>query len=416
MGSFYYRTVISALLALVLLFCLSACGSQNSGEAASSEAASAKNPVGSFTEPASGALSKNSLPDDSGIQSLLAYSNTLALDYAERFRVFLYQGGYSLICLCDGTRFLVLPEGKTAPSGLPEDITVLKQPVENIYLAGSACMDMFIKMGALDSISLSGTDINKWYLPEAREAMADGRILYAGKYSIPDYELILSRGCSLAIENTMILHTPEVREQLVKTGIPVLIDHSSYEPHPLGRTEWVKLYGILTGHEKEAMEAFEQQKAAFKTAASGEKSGRSMAFFSIRPNGSVTVRKSSDYVPSMIQLAGGTYLPDSLDDGSITSTTTLQMEEFCRQAGNADCLIYNGTIEGEIRSINELLNKAPVLKIFPAIKNGHVWYTEQNLYQSSMESGLILSDFHKILMNPDSSGDDLQYLKKMKKD
>ena len=416
MGSFHSRTVISALLTLVLLFSFSACGSKESIEAASAEAAFSKESSGSFTDPVSGAPSGSTLPDNTDISSVLTYKDVLPLDYAERFCVSRYQDGYALICLCDNTRFLIVPEGQTEPSGLPEDVTILKRPIDNIYLAGSACMDMFIKMDALDCISLSGTEINKWYLPEAREAMASGSILYAGKYSIPDYELILSRGCSLAIENTMILHTPEVREQLIKTGIPVLIDHSSYESHPLGRTEWVKLYGILTGHEQEATQAFEQQKSAFEAAASGEKSGRSMAFFSIRPNGSVTVRKSSDYVPSMIHLAGGMYLPEGLDDGSITSTTTLQMEEFCRQAGKADCLIYNGTIEGEIRSIDELLRKAPVLKVFPAIQNGHVWYTEQNLYQSSMESGMILSDFHNILMNPDSSGDDLHYLKKMKKD
>ena len=32
----------------------------------------------------------------------------------------------------------------------------------------------------------------------------------------------------------MILHTPEVKEQLEKFGIHVLVDYSSYEPEPLG--------------------------------------------------------------------------------------------------------------------------------------------------------------------------------------
>ena len=77
-------------------------------------------------------------------------------------------------------------------------------------------------------------------------------MLYAGKYRMPDYELILSKGCDLAIENTMIFHDPEVKEKLEELGIPVIVETSSYESDPLGRLEWIKLYGALFGKEKEA--------------------------------------------------------------------------------------------------------------------------------------------------------------------
>ena len=32
----------------------------------------------------------------------------------------------------------------------------------------------------------------------------------------------------------MIYHNPEVKEKLEEFGIPVLVEHSSYESHPLG--------------------------------------------------------------------------------------------------------------------------------------------------------------------------------------
>ena len=57
----------------------------------------------------------------------------------------------------------------------------------------------------------SGTKQDGWYIDEAKQAMADGKITYAGKYSAPDYETIYSADCNLAIENTMIYHTPEVK-------------------------------------------------------------------------------------------------------------------------------------------------------------------------------------------------------------
>ena len=44
--------------------------------------------------------------------------------------------------------------------------------------------------------------------------MEQKKMIYAGKYSAPDYELILNEGCDLAIESTMIHHNPEVQEKL----------------------------------------------------------------------------------------------------------------------------------------------------------------------------------------------------------
>ena len=92
-------------------------------------------------------------------------------------------------------------------------------------------MDLVRQIDAMSDIRLSGTKEDGWYVEEAREAMEEGDILYAGKYSTPDYELILDEGCNLAIENTMIYHNPEVKEKLEELGFPVLVERSSYESH-----------------------------------------------------------------------------------------------------------------------------------------------------------------------------------------
>ena len=84
-------------------------------------------------------------------------------------------------------------------------------------------------------------------------------MLFAGKYDEPDYELLVNQGCDLAVESTMILHSPKVQEMIEMLGIPVFIDRSSYETHPLGRTEWIKLYGVMMGKEEEAEAFFEPQ-------------------------------------------------------------------------------------------------------------------------------------------------------------
>lgn len=343
------------------------------------------------------------------ISAELEYEDSMELLYAEKFSVDYYTRGFSLVTVNGSKRYLVVPEGKESPGDLAEDITVLYQPLDRIYLVASAVMDMFISMDSLDVIRFTGTKAASWYLEEAREAVETGDILYAGNYSAPDYEQILAEGCDLAIENTMVYHTPEVKDQLEKFGIPVMVDYSSYETEPLGRTEWVKLYGLLAGREEEAAEAFAGQQEAFASIGDAEDTGKTVAFFYITSSGEVNVRKASDYLPKMIELAGGHYVFSDLgaEDDTASSTVSLQMEEFYAAAREADYLIYNSTIDGELSSVEELFGKSELLENFKAVREGNVYCTTRDLYQSSMELGTMIADIHGMLNGEE---DGLTYL------
>ena len=353
------------------------------------------------------------LSEDRDISPEIEYESRMNLEYAQEFAVDKYSGGYALISISDGSRFLVVPRDQEAPENLDEDIIVLKQPVDHIYMVASAVMDMFRAIDAMDAIRLSGTDTDGWYIEEAKEAMEAGRILYAGKYSMPDYELILSEGCRLAIENMMLTHTPEVQEKLEGFDIPVLIDRSSYESHPLGRMEWVKLYGVLMGKEDAAEAAFKAQTEALEEISNQENTGKTVAFFYLTANGSVNVRESSDYVPKMIELAGGKYIFENLgDEESKASSMNMQIEEFYAGAKDADYLIYNSTVDREIASVDELLAKSDLLKDFKAVKEGHVWCTTNNFYQESMSLGTFIMDVHTILTESKAADTEYMYLLK----
>ena len=338
-------------------------------------------------------------------------TGSMELLYADQFAVDYYEGGYALITVRDSGVYLVIPEGLDIPAKLPADVTVLRQPFQNIYLAATSAMDLFSRLGCVDRITLSGTDASGWYIEAARQAMATGSMDYAGKYSKPDYELILSKSCDLAIESTMIYHSPEVKEQLERLGIPVLVERSSYESHPLGRMEWLKLYGVLLDQEELAQSCFAEQTEALEQVIATEPSGQTVAFFYIGSNGYVNVRKPGDYVARMIGLAGGTYVPaDLADNGNALSTMNMQMESFYAAAKDADYIIYNSTIGGELRSLDELLDKSGLLADFKAVKEGRVWCTEQNMFQESMGLGEMIVDIHTILTEEDPDPAELSYL------
>ena len=345
----------------------------------------------------------------------MKYDHSLELQYADQFAVDYYEGDYALITIAGGERFLLVPEGKEAPEGLDSDIAVIQKPVQNIYLVATSAMDLFCALDGLDSISLSGTNADGWYIDKAKKAMEDGDIAFAGKYSAPDYELILSKNCDLAIESTMIYHQPEVQEKLEKFGIPVLVEHSSYESHPLGRTEWIKLYGVLLGKEDQAQKLFQEQVDKLKSVEDSENTGKTVAFFYINSMGAANVRKSNDYVSKMIELAGGEYIfHDPAEDDNALSTMNMQMEEFYAKAKDADYIIYNSTIDGELDSIDELLAKSSLLADFKAVKDGNVWCTGQNLFQETMGLATMIEDIHTMLTSDDPKLDSLTYMKKLK--
>lgn len=339
---------------------------------------------------------------------------SMELLYAEQFSVDYYEGGYALITIKEGGRFLVVPDGLPVPENLDADIAVIRKPLQNIYLVATSAMDLFCALDGTDAIGLSGTDASGWYVEKAREEMENGNILYAGKYSAPDYELILSKGCDLAIESTMIYHSPEVKEKLESFGIPVLVERSSYETHPLGRTEWLKLYSVLLGKEEQAEELFAEQAEKLEAVSSEENTGKTVAFFYISSNGYVNVRKSSDYVAKMIELAGGKYIFDDLGDSeNALSTMNMQMEEFYAKAKDADYLIYNSTIDGELYTLDELFAKSNLLKDFKAVQNGNVYCTGKNLFQETMGLGTMIADIHTMLTS-ETGADEFTYMHRLK--
>lgn len=345
----------------------------------------------------------------------LDMTGSMELRYADQFSVDYYEGGYSLITIGED-QYLLVPSEKEIPENT-DGITIIKQPADNIYLAASSAMDLFGGFGGLDSVTMTSTDSDGWSLPNIASAIENGDITYIGKYNMPDYEALLECGCELAIESTMIYHSPETREKIEQLGIPVLIERSSYESNPLGRMEWIKLYGLLLGKYDEAEKYFNEKTADFDKLteqAADNENKKTAAFFYISSNGYVNIRKPGDYISKMIELAGGKYIFESedlnIDDDSL-STMNIQIETFYELSKNADVLIYNSTIEGKLDSIQQLVDKYGVLSDFKAVKEGNVWCTEQNMFQQTTGAADMIMDMNHIFRY--GTDDGLTYLHKL---
>lgn len=383
------------------------------------------------------------------LPSSMVRTGSMPLSYADQFSVDYYDGGCALIKIHSEYEYLLVEEDAEIPDGLPEEITVLKKPLEHIYAASSSCPDFFRELGGMDKVTMTSTKAEDWTIPVIRDAVSREDMIYVGKYSAPDYEYICDEGCDLAIENTMIYHAPEVSEMLERLEIPVMTEYSSYEEEPLGRLEWIRLYGVLTGREKEADAFFEEQVSGLKDVLSqsrddgesrpdeetgqtegsgqisgrvqtGDTSGTDVVFFYIGTNGTVNVRRENDYVTRMIEMAGGRYMLHDLvsslpSSESGSGSVNLQMESFYAAAKDADVLIYNGTLGESLGCLEDLLAKNPLLADFKAVKDGRVYCSRDSLFQEVTGTCRMVMDLNRVICMGDGEDDEeLTYIQKLR--
>ena len=317
--------------------------------------------------------------------------------YAKQFTVDRYDDGTSRLVIGGDEEYLIVPEDAKPDEGREEGRTVIHlRDDPRLYVAASSAMDLFDRIGALGKVAMTSTKEESWSVASVKKAMEDGTITYIGKYSAPDYEAILENGCSLVIESTMIEHSPAVKEKLESLGLPVIVERSSYEDDPLGRMEWIKVFGLLTGREKEAEEFFGEQVKLLDRLPEKKEKGPTVAFFYINSSGAAVVRRPGDYVSKMIERAGGQYVHSSLKADSRMSTVNMQFETFYAEAANADILIYNSTIGSELADIGELLEKNALFSEFKAVKDGNVWCTGNNMFQETSGAAAIICEFAAI--------------------
>lgn len=435
------------------------------------------------TAGASGTVGESSVhwsaaPEIDGLRFISSEKN----DVAEYFRLSVYEDAsgakYQLLETAGGLhRYLIAPadaqvsdrksdhftarasEANSAnkeKKGDALDLTVLQQPLTTTYVAASAVMAPLCDLGAVSQIRFSGLREEGWYVDEARTAMKKGSMLFAGKYSEPDYETLLREGCDLALESTMIYRSPEVIEKLSALGIPVYIDYSSYEPHVLGRLEWIRVYGVLFGHEEKAQQWYASErdriraiqkdaetssgeasqsgksteKSETKTSRNskneassiGSSSGRAgtdttadqrptVVYFYVNSSGQIQVRQPHDYIPELLELAGARYLAPDMKglSGSRKSNVTVSLEDFYSSCRDADYLIYSATLDRPLSSIQELLGKNALFADFKAVKEGHVYTTDKDFYQLSDRMADFAEDVRQMLQGQG----DMHFLKQV---
>ena len=90
------------------------------------------------------------------------------------------------------------------------------------------------------------------------------------------------------------------------------------------------------------------------------------------------------------------FTDEELGDQGSRSTVNMDLEQFFAVAKEADFLIYNSTVDGELASLDELLKKSELLADFKAVQTGNVWCTNATVFQQTSAVAEMTGELHRI--------------------
>lgn len=335
------------------------------------------------------------------------------LQYATEFKLTNYKGGYKKFTVAyhDDKEFLIVPEGKKVPENLEGNVVVLQQPIDKITMNSTGMVSLIDAIGGLDHIATVGTEAKGWYLENVVNKLESGDIKYSGNYKEPDFEMLTAEGIQLEVDTTMAAGNPDILAKYDELGIPYFIESSSKEGSPLGRVEWVKLFGALMGLEDEAKSYFDEQVKKVEAVTSADKTDKTVAMFYISSGSDkVYARNGGDYMAAMIGMAGGNYIMADVEPEK-TGNSATTFEDVYSRCVDADYVFYvNFALKYE--SLDDMVAYNPLFGDFKAVKEGNVYVTSPDFTQSTAAIAGIIEDMHAVLN--DSSVETTHSLIKLK--
>ena len=324
------------------------------------------------------------------------------------------------------TSWLLLPEGVDKVSGAPAGVNIMTfRDRQNIMVSSASTMALINAMDALSKVPMTTADTT-WRIQEIKDAIDKGTVKEVGKYSKPDYEQIISIGAekhvTFAVFSTMLDSVPDVYDQLTKTcNLRIMRDQSSYESHPLGRTEWIKIYGEIFDMRDKSDAVFNGQveiliETPSKINVPEAERKTVLIFYTTSTKDTFYVRNAADYVTELVNLGGGKQVAE-IGPGK-SGNTKMTQESFIQECSQADYVLYNWTSGAsgvKDESLQGLIDArlGDWFKDFKAYKEGNVWRTSNDFYQKMDKMGEMVADIYKMLYGENVS-DTLTYVNRLK--
>lgn len=271
-----------------------------------------------------------------------------------------------------GFTYILYPKGTTAPN-LKEEVNYIEVPVEKVIATSTTDIPVLEFLGVEQQlVGFPHTD----YISsvKTRKLVDAKHVKELGNNGNLNTELTLELNPDLIIGYSA---TGDIKtyDLLKRTGIPVVMNGSWTEQHPLGRAEWIKFTAAFFNKEKEADSIFNHIETAYKKAVT-------LAKNQAKPP---TILSGSLYKDVWYVPGGNSYMARFLKDANTnylwsenpkTGSLALSFESVFEKGKDADIWIGSGNENSlaQLKATNHNYN------LFNSFKN-------KNVYSSTLKKG-----------------------------
>lgn len=234
-------------------------------------------------------------------------------------------------------RYLLVDRTRPLPAGLPQG-TVVRVPARDVVVYTSVHAAIIDQLGEAGRI-IGVCEPRYMETPVIQEGLRTGRVADLGEATAPNVERMIEIGAELVIASPF---ENSGYGPVEKIGIPIIEGADYMESSPLGRTEWIRFYGLLFGQEKRADSLFRETERTYlslKTLAA-DVAERPTVFSEKKYGSSWYMPAGDSYMARLYADAGADYVFKTLPG---SGSTPLAFERVLEQAIHADywLLKYN---------------------------------------------------------------------------
>lgn len=185
------------------------------------------------------------------------HDQKILLEYAKNFELSKTKKGYRLT-LINGDASTIFYLDSLQKTLMTATNNTIKIPIRRSVITSTTHIPFMDALGELDRL-IGFPDTDYISNPEAQQKVKEGKIKDVGTQGLLNQETLIELNPEIILTYNVGAETPTYH-LLSQAGIAILNLGDWQEDHPLGRVEWIKLFGILFGKQKEAMTVYENIK------------------------------------------------------------------------------------------------------------------------------------------------------------
>ena len=263
-------------------------------------------------------------------------------------------------------RYLLVDRTKSVPGGLPKG-TIVKVPVKDIVIYTSVHAAIIDQLHETDKVIVV-CEPRYMDTPAIQEGIQAGRIADLGEATSPNIEKMIEIGAELVIASPFQNSSYGPVE---KIGIPIIEGADYMEAFPLGRTEWIRFYGLLFGKEEMADSIFKETEQAYLSLKdlTANIDNRPTVLSEKKFGSSWYVPSGDSYMAHLIEDAGADYMFKDLPGAG---STPLAFETVFDKAIHADIWLVKYNQSSEM-TYNDLRSEYTPYENFDAFKKKRIY-------------------------------------------